>query len=56
MFMYFIYFYVFVFKQIENIYYKKMEKEKMKIGYIYHIVNCIDDKVYVGIFEISSPL
>ena len=25
-----------------------MEKEKMKIGYIYHSVNCIDDKVYVG--------
>ena len=25
-----------------------MEKNKIKIGYIYHIVNCVDDKVYVG--------
>ena len=22
--------------------------DKIKIGYIYHIINCIDDKIYVG--------
>ena len=25
-----------------------MENNKIKIGYIYHIINCIDDKIYVG--------
>ena len=25
-----------------------MDNKKIKIGYIYHIVNCIDDKIYVG--------
>ena len=25
-----------------------METKKYKIGYIYHITNCIDDKIYVG--------